>query len=269
MDDRTRFLMDSFQLIEQIQGNAEQLYAFWRNNLHLIDGSLVRIVPDFTSQLLRAQSNKEQQISIASALGQFGNLMQRFPIRNQGITIELAIASYQTCVSIFTRSDRPRLWATSQMGLGTAYFERIAGERKENIELAIAACRASLEVYTRQAFPVAWATSQMVLGTAYFERIAGERKENIELAIAACRASLEVHTRQAFPVQWATSQMDLGAAYNERILGERKENIELAIAAYRASLEVFTRQAFPVEWARSKHNLVRLEDALEMEEETE
>jgi CHAT domain-containing protein len=252
--DKVSFLIESLKLIEWTQGNAERVYAFWRINIDKIDAWLIQIMPTIVPQIL-AVGGKEMRESIVNALGRFGDLMQMFPDGNRGINIELAIASYQICASIFTRNEYPSRWAMYQNNLGFAYSYRIAGERKENIELAIAACRASLEAYTRQAFPVGWATSQYNLGFAYLYRIAGERKENIELAIAACYASLEIRTRQAFPVEWATSQYNLGFAYLYRLAGERKENIELAIVACRASLEVYTRQTFPVEWATSQTNL--------------
>jgi CHAT domain-containing protein len=143
----------------------------------------------------------------------------------------------------------------TQNNLGNAYWERIRGERADNLERAIASYNASLEVYTREAFPYDWAMTQNNLGNAYWERIRGERADNLELAIASYNASLEVYTREAFPEQWATTQNNLGIAYLYRIRGERADNLERAIASYNASLEVYSREAFPYEWARSQNNL--------------
>jgi tetratricopeptide (TPR) repeat protein len=223
--------MESLNLIiaqTQGKGNAEQIYVFWRMNLHRIDGSLVRSIPNFASQLLRAQSSKEQQILVAITLGKFGDLMQRFPLGNQEINIELAIASHQICASIFTKNEHSRLWAISQKSLGIAYQTWTAGERKENIEQAIQALRASLEVRTSQNFPFEWAMTQNSLGVAYNDRIEGERKENIEQAIHSFQVAQEVHTRQNFPFEWAMTQTNLGNAYGNRIEGEHKENRLLA-----------------------------------------
>ena len=44
-------------------------------------------------------------------------------------------------------------WAGTQNNLGSAYSNRIAGERDENLEEAIGCFRRALEVYTREAFP--------------------------------------------------------------------------------------------------------------------
>jgi hypothetical protein len=254
MEDKVKFLMESLQLIEHTQGNAGLVYAFWRANIDKIDTSLVRIMPDLASQLLRAKI-REQQAPIGNLFGQFSNLIQKFPFGHVGINLELAIAGYLICTSIFTPDEYPTIWAMTQMCLGSAYQTRIAGDRKDNLELAITAHRASLQVYTRQAFPLEWAAIQVLLGAVYGERIEGDRKDNLELAIAAHRASLEVYTRRTFPVEWARTQYNLGFAYKNRIEGDRKDNLELAIAAYRASLEVYTRQAFPFDWAMSQNNL--------------
>ncbi len=52
----------------------------------------------------------------------------------------------------------PTLWmvvmATTQNNLGTAYSDRIRGERADNLEMAIAAYNLSLEVRTPTAFPI-------------------------------------------------------------------------------------------------------------------
>ena len=149
----------------------------------------------------------------------------------------------------------PQDWARMQNNLGAAYFERILGERAQNIELVLEAYTAALRVYTQQAFPQDWARMQINLGAAYFERIRGEKAQNIELAIEAYTAALNVLTEQAFPQEWALAQNNLGAAYFERILEEKAQNIELAIEAYTAALRVYTQQAFPQNWGRTQNNL--------------
>ncbi|WP_152553681.1 tetratricopeptide repeat protein, partial [Limnospira platensis] len=87
-------------------------------------------------------------------------------------------------LEVYTRSDYPEDWATTQNNLGSAYRQRIRGERAENLEKAIAYYEAALEVRTRSAFPEDWAGTQNNLGAAYCNRIKGERADNLEKAIA-------------------------------------------------------------------------------------
>ncbi len=63
-------------------------------------------------------------------------------------------------LEVYTRDSFRSEWATTQNNLGTAYSDRIRGERVENLELAIVAYNLSLEVYTRDSFPYEWATTQ-------------------------------------------------------------------------------------------------------------
>ena len=139
--------------------------------------------------------------------------------------------------------------------MANAYFNRIRGERAENLERAIKYYEAALEVYTRNAFRENWAMTQNNLATAYNNRIRGERAENLERAIKYYEAALEVRTRNAFPQDWAGTQNNLAIAYGDRIRGERAENLELAILSYKAALEVRTRTAFPEDWAGTQYNL--------------
>ena len=78
-------------------------------------------------------------------------------------------------------------WAGTMTNLGIAYWNRIRGERAENLEEAIGCCRQALDVTTRQSMPVEWATTMINLGNAYRDRIRGERAENVEEAIGCCR----------------------------------------------------------------------------------
>ncbi|MEO1211820.1 MAG: tetratricopeptide repeat protein, partial [Cyanobacteria bacterium J06638_20] len=104
----------------------------------------------------------------------------------------------------------------TQNNLGTAYSDRIRGERADNLERAIDAYQAALQVRTREAFPQDWAMTQNNLGTAYGDRIRGERADNLERAIDAFQAALQVLTRETLPEEWANTQGELVAALLER-----------------------------------------------------
>jgi CHAT domain-containing protein/tetratricopeptide (TPR) repeat protein len=143
----------------------------------------------------------------------------------------------------------------TQDNLGTAFSERVRGDRADNLEQAIACHRAALEVYTRQAHPLDWATTQDNLGTAFSERVRGDRADNLEQAIACYQAAVEVRTRAVSPWAWADTQHNLAVAYLDRIRGNRAANLERAIAALQAALEVYTRAESPLDWATAQVNL--------------
>ncbi|MEO1211846.1 MAG: tetratricopeptide repeat protein, partial [Cyanobacteria bacterium J06638_20] len=162
----------------------------------------------------------------------------------------------QSALQVYTREAFPQQWAMTQNNLGTAYKNRIRGERADNLERAIDAFQAALQVYTREAFPQQWAMTQNNLGIAYSDRIRGERADNLERAIDAYQSALQVRTREVFPQDWAMTQNNLGIAYKNRIRGERGENLEQAIDAYQSALQVRTREALPEKWAMTQGSLV-------------
>ncbi len=246
------FLLESLRLILNNQGET-RVYEYWQMNIDKIDVSLIQIIPDIASQILEAE-DKEKREYIGGIFGEFGYLIQEFPLGKRRINVELAITCYRIKVSTFTRMKYPTKWAATQLILGIAYFNRIEGERNDNLEQAIQSFQAALEVYTRYDFPIEWASIQNNLSIVYFNR-EGDRRENIEQAIHFCQAALEIYTRHEFPIEWAKTQNNLGIACCNQIEGDRKWNLERGIHAYRSSLEICTKQNFPVEWAKTQHNL--------------
>ncbi|MFB8793411.1 MAG: tetratricopeptide repeat protein [Microcoleus sp.] len=147
---------------------------------------------------------------IAAVIGNFGNLIQQFPLGRRAWNLEIGIACYTAALKVYTRENYPEYWATTQNYLGAAYSNRIEGVRAANIEEAIACYTAALEVYTRENYPEDWAMTQNNLGIAYSDRIEGVRAANIEQAIACYREALKVRTPENYPEKWAMTQNNLG-----------------------------------------------------------
>ncbi|WP_310481257.1 hypothetical protein [Chamaesiphon sp. VAR_48_metabat_403] len=59
-------------------------------------------------------------------------------------------------LGIYTREKLPEYWAMLQHNLGLAYFDRIKGERWENLQRSIECFNKSLEVFTQEKFPAKW-----------------------------------------------------------------------------------------------------------------
>jgi CHAT domain-containing protein len=248
-----QFLLETLQLIVDKRFDPQQIYPLWAQQQTRFSTELLTVLPAVAAQLF--EENADQRTYIAELLGEFGNLIQQFPLGIRWLNLELGIAAYQQAMTVRTRDAMPVDWARTMMNLAIAYRNRIWGDRGQNIEEAIAAYEQSLQVITREAMLVDWAQSMMNLATAYLCRIWGDRAQNIEEAIAAYEQSLQVMTQDAMPIEWATSMNNLATAYSARIRGDRGQNIEDAIAAYEQSLQVMTQDAMPVEWARTMMNL--------------
>ena len=196
-----------------------------------------------------------QKTSVAVVLGEFGNLIQQFPLGQRWLNLELAIAAYLQAMKLISRTATPIEWAITQTNLATAYCSRIRGNRADNIEQAITIYKQAMTVRTESADPIEWASIMNNLAVAYKNRIQGKRADNIELAIAACQQALTVRTRTEAPAEWAGTMNNLAGAYNERILGDRIDNIEQTINACQQALTVRTRTDMPREWAQTTNNL--------------
>ncbi|MEC4851959.1 MAG: tetratricopeptide repeat protein, partial [Jaaginema sp. PMC 1079.18] len=242
-----QFLGEVLQAVSDSQSDPAIVYPLLANNLTKLNTTFIETIQTFV------QNNSTQNTVIN--LFDFGHLIQKFPLGQRALNLEIAIAIYNIALDFFPQTTSATAWAAIQNSLGLVYGERITGDRADNIEKAISAYEAALQVYTREAFLNQWATVQNNSGLAYSSRIIGDRADNIEKAIAAYEAALQVRTYEAFPEQWAMTQNNLGAAYGDRIRGNRAENLEKAISAHEAALQVYTQAAFPQDWAMTQNNL--------------
>jgi tetratricopeptide (TPR) repeat protein len=71
------------------------------------------------------------------------------------------IDCFNHVLRIYTREYVPATyWAMLQHNLGLAYFNRVQGDRRENLERSIECFNKSLEIYTRNEFPEKWKINQ-------------------------------------------------------------------------------------------------------------
>jgi CHAT domain-containing protein len=254
------FLITVLRAVSDSDGDPKVVYPLLKQNLGLLDESLIGLLQGWVRETF-AGLELEQVRSIAMVIGNFGNLVQQFPLGNKAVNMDLAIACYEILSTVFTIETDPEMWAMTQNNRSLAYSESINGDRAENIELAITGYDAALQVRTYEDFPIQWAGTQNNRANAYKNRIKGDRAENLELAIAGYDSSLKVYTREDFPIQWATTQNNRANAYSERIKGDQAENIELAITGYNAALQVRTYEDFPIQWAGTQNNCASAHNA--------
>jgi len=139
--------------------------------------------------------------------------------------------------------------------LGTAFANRIRGNRVENLEAAIACHEQALTVCRRRIAPDAWINSQINRALAYLQRLAGNRAANVERSLRISRQVLTELQREQRSFDWALAVSNLGQALQERLLGNRSENVEEAIRQLQSALEILHRDAFPKERARALNHL--------------
>ena len=146
--DALQFLGELLQCIIEHQGNPQQVYPFFQANLGRLNGELLRVFP-LMKPALENQSSEARE-TIAENVGEFGNLIQQFPLGNRLLNLELAVAAYELALQVYTRAAFPQQWATTQNNLAAAYNNRISGDRAENLEAAIHLIRGETENRNRQ-----------------------------------------------------------------------------------------------------------------------
>ncbi|EGJ32379.1 MULTISPECIES: tetratricopeptide repeat protein [Moorena] len=253
-EDYQQFLEEVLLAIADSKGDREAVYQLLVANLDKLDHNFIPILQTWASAKL-SEAEPETATEIANTIWEFSTLISDFPLGNQANNREIAIAGYQTMLTVFTNHSNTEIWAAIQNNLANAYCDRIRGNRANNLEKAIDAYQLALEVYTKSDFPEDWASTQNNLGIAYCERIRGDRADNLEKAIKAFQLALDVRTKLDLPEDWAMTHYNLGNAYCERIRGDRGDNLEIAIEVYQLALDVRTKPDFPEDWASTHNNL--------------
>ncbi|MEM9541671.1 MAG: hypothetical protein AAGA60_19515 [Cyanobacteria bacterium P01_E01_bin.42] len=231
--------------------DVQKVQMLLRQNLNLLDLRFAEILPGVANNIIA--EHPEAKEAIVALVENISIRIRNLPLGNIPNHQEIAISSYQFVLQ--NRSQKSELWAQTQNNLAVAYFERIKGNKGENLEKAIATYQLALTIRTQADFPAQWAQTQNNLGNAYLYRIKGDKGENLEKAISAYQLALTIYTQADFPVDWAMTQNNLATAYSERIKGDKGENLEKAIVAYQLALTIRTQANFPVQWAATQNNL--------------
>ena len=132
--------------------NPQVVYPILQQNFDKLDLNFAQILQSWaTSKFTEVTS--EEAVSIAADIGNFGTLINQFPLGRRAWNLEIGIACYTAALEVRTSENYPEYWANTQNNLANAYSYRIAGLRAANIELAIACCTAALEVRKRENYP--------------------------------------------------------------------------------------------------------------------
>ncbi|MBD2518280.1 tetratricopeptide repeat protein [Nostoc sp. FACHB-973] len=247
-------LLRLLQTTQDSGGNPQAVYPILQSNLSQVKSDWSNSLRNWASSTLATVDNDTAK-GIAKDLSNLATLFLRCPFGSFELNLEIAIAGYESAITVLNRSTDPTVWAAIQNNLAIAYCDRTQGDKAENLEQAIACYQSALEVYTREQFPEDWAMTQNNLALVYRQRIKGDKAENIEKAIASHQLAFQVYTREFVPRAWATTQSNLAQAYEQRIQGNTQENLDKAIACYQLALGIYTREAFPEQWTTTQQRL--------------
>ena len=247
------FLLEVLTEIERSNGNPEEVYSFLERKYDKLNIDFLYTLKVYAEKYLK--SEKLDKSHLAGVIFNFSGLIQKFPLGDRAMNLEIALTGYEIALEVYTTEDFSKHRANTLTNLAVVYMYRIRESKEENIEMAIKCCKAALTVRTREEFPEHWATVKNNLGLAYTYRSKESKAENFEKAIEHFIAALEVYTRDKNDYEWARIQYNLGTAYNDRLREEKADNLEKAIKYYLAALEVRTREKYKRVWAMTQLGL--------------
>jgi hypothetical protein len=105
----------------------------------------------------------DYETEIEDLYSQDGELesIPKIPIDKLALSTEYEpIDCFYYALEIYTRQKFPEHWAMLQHNLGLAYFDRIKGERWDNLVKSIECYDKSIEVFTQDKFPKKWQINQ-------------------------------------------------------------------------------------------------------------
>ena len=162
------FLLETLHLVSDSDGDPQKVHLVWEQQQARFNTELLAVMCPVIIEFL--ERNVEQQISIASVLINFGNLIQQFQLGTRWLNLELGISAYKLALQVYSHAALREDWAMTQHNLAKSYSERILGDRAENLELSIASYKCALTVYTCRAFTNECCKTARSLGNLYFDQ---------------------------------------------------------------------------------------------------
>jgi hypothetical protein len=108
--------------------------------------AIIWLHPDWQTEIERLYAQFSESESSQTSVP-----VEELPVREYE-----PIDCFNYALNIYNRADHPEYWAMLQHSLGLAYFDRIQGNKEENLKRSIKCFRTSLEVFTREDFPSQW-----------------------------------------------------------------------------------------------------------------
>lgn len=164
-------------------------------------------------------------------------------------TLRAAVAAFEQSLQVWTKSNYPGEWATTQRNIALALRKTGAVDQ---LDKAISALEQALTVITRADRPREWSVLMMELGDVYTTR---GRTADIEKAVQVFKDALAAIDPASDPDQWGLIQGRLGEAYLARRLGVRQNNVLLARQALETAARTIRKDNDPSRWGQVQLSL--------------
>ena len=162
--------------------------------------------------------------------------------------MELALRSFESALTAFTKDKQFELWARAQLGRGVTYQSRMEGDNDKNIDQSIQIYLEIIDQAAKNKEYQVQAKACVKLAKAYIERTIEDLVENLERAVTLTGLAVSLLSEQEEPLEWARAHVVRGLAYNDRKGGDRQENLQLALQSFSYAERYITLSSHPAEW---------------------
>jgi hypothetical protein len=152
------FLLRLLQATLKSNGNPEFVWELLAENPGKITFHFVQVLRSWGTLVLSVLPPQEAAI-LASILVELGGFVYSNKDGDETMNLEIAIATAETVLPVFSTSESRWQWATLHNNLALAYSDRLHGERLENIPIAYGHYDEAKRIFfQRQSFPREWAS---------------------------------------------------------------------------------------------------------------
>lgn len=203
--------------------------------------------------VLLTKEQSSQQASINLLLMNLATTYMKRLDGSRSDNIEIAIKLYKQTERAVEDFDQGVHGADVQrmnlaINLGNAFYERIQGDKAQNLLKSIQYHDDALNKCNGDDWPNEWAMIHNSLGNAYSdhpELIGGQRADNLKKSIEYYNQAHRVYTLEDYPKDWAMVHNNLATSYY--LLGG-EENFSLMIQHFQHALKILTIDKYPIKY---------------------
>ncbi len=152
------FLLRLLQATLKSNGNPELVWELLAKNPGKVTFHFVQVLRSWGTLVLSVASPQEAAV-IGSILVELGGFIYSYKDGDETMNLEIAIATSETALPVFSTSESRWQWAIIHNNLALAYSDRLYGERLENIPIAYRHYDEAKRIFfQRQSFPREWAS---------------------------------------------------------------------------------------------------------------
>ncbi|PID50197.1 MAG: hypothetical protein CR991_02590 [Proteobacteria bacterium] len=236
-------------------------------------------IKHFNKAITLAESSKHQHLRAASQVN-LGNALMEKAFQTQGDkgldSLNQSIGVYRQSLQVFTRQDKPILWALVLNKLGFALQTKGVYQGGEEgmklLQEATDSYRNSLSVRTRKDMPEEWAETNNSLASVLHEMSnlnePPQSDKYLQEAVDLYLLALEAVKRNDEPERWAQIQDNLGRALWDQSMRPglsleiERGLLEKALELFRSALTVRTAADYPYDYEQSMHHLAEVSNNL-------